>query len=146
MKSITVLLTLAVQISASHFPNPILFATSAPTAIMDLVAMPSLQSTTFKHGTQLTSCPCYQPGKTNCGITALTRRMTSSISNCPQPTINCALPKCRVDHYTLFRERCPQVLTTTVTQTTCPQCPGNYCTPVTTTLDGIGPVEKMVPH
>jgi hypothetical protein len=105
------------------------------------LAMSIRHSTTFQHGLSVTSCPCYEPSRPDCGIKAFTYT-TAIPTGCPVPT-NCGggVPKCIGARYTLYRDRCPQQVYTTVVVETCHKCL-RYCSgPLTTTLAGVGPVE-----
>jgi hypothetical protein len=100
------------------------------------------KSATFQHGTILTTCPCYEPSKPNCGIEPHTKTITAH-GKCQEPTRNCAIPKCRIQQFTIYKDRCPkQIQNTTVQAQYCPECQNNPCRPRTVWLDGIGPVQR----
>jgi hypothetical protein len=122
-----------------------------------LVAIP--RTSVAEHAPSVTSCPCYEPSKPNCGIQAFTKTITATPTNCPEPTEGCSngiprilapelFPGPRCNGYgttTLYRNRCTQQVTKTMSR----ECYTNRCFlnswcnsgPVVM-LEGIGPTEK----
>jgi len=117
-----------------------------PTTAMD-ATMLSRKTTTLQHGPSITTCPCYEPSKVDCGIKAFTTWKTSD--NCPVPTRVCpgGLPRCKFFEFTRYLDRCPQQIhTATVTKTYRPTCTSLYGCPEdrTITSSGIGPIQMVV--
>jgi hypothetical protein len=133
-------------------------------AIMAIAQQPPVtisRTSVAQHGPSVTSCPCYEPSKPNCGIQTFTKTITATPANCPEPTKGCnnGIPRIRAPELfpgprcygygttTLYRNRCTQQVTKTMSR----QCYTNRCFlnswcnsgPVVM-LEGIGPTEKLL--
>jgi hypothetical protein len=148
MRSLIILLAVISALSVAQQSNNDIsypMATLTPTAVLHLVDLDRV-STTFMHGPSQTTCPCYEPSKSDCGIAAFSR-IVKTRGSCPVPwDQRCAIPWCHMPVMTRYRDRCPQqVFETTMQESPCRTTVCEGCPELrTTVLEGIGPVQRVM--
>jgi hypothetical protein len=98
-------------------------------------------STTFQHGPTVTTCPCYEPIRSDSGIMAFTTTIYA-LRSCPRPKECSNVPQCTNNWLpTLYRERCPQQVHTASVKDPqpCRYCLDGYPLKTTLTKPGVGP-------